>query len=102
MAYLRTVDQSMEAVMDSGQRAELLPEVADGVPARPLNDPAKANPVIDAIAALWVAAGEDNLLRNVPERWAEGVQQFEKLKIAKAGSDPTSFYTNDLLDEATS
>ena len=33
-------------------------------------------------ASLWTAAGEDNLLRNVPERWVDGVTQFEKLKIA--------------------
>jgi NitT/TauT family transport system substrate-binding protein len=102
VAYLRSVDQSMRAVMDPAQRAELLPEVRKDYELPALDDPAKADPVIDAIAALWVAAGEDNLLRNVPERWADGVTQFEKLKIAKAGSDPTSFYTNDLLDEATS
>ena len=102
VAYLRTVDQSMRAVMDPTQRAELLPEVADEFKLDQLKDQAKADPVVDAITDLWLAAGEDNLLRNVPERWAEGVQQFEKLKIAKAGSDPTSFYTNDLLDEATS
>jgi NitT/TauT family transport system substrate-binding protein len=102
VAYLRSVDQSMNAVMDADRRAELLPEIEQDFDLPQLQDPDKANPVIDAITTLWVAAGVENLLRNVPERWAEGVTGFEKLKIAKEGSDPTTFYTNDLLDEATS
>jgi ABC-type nitrate/sulfonate/bicarbonate transport system substrate-binding protein len=102
VAYLRSVDQSMRAVMDPEQLDELIPKVADEFDVPGMDNPETAKPVIAAIASLWTAAGEDNLLRNVPERWVDGVTQFEKLKIAKAGSDPTSFYTNDLLDEATS
>jgi len=101
VAYLRSVDQSMRAVMDPDQVDALIPKVADQFDVPGMDDPTTAKPVIAAIASLWTAAGKDNLLRNVPERWQEGVTQFEKLKIAKAGSDPTSFYTNDLLDEAT-
>jgi NitT/TauT family transport system substrate-binding protein len=102
VAYLRSVDESMRAVMDEEQLDELIPKVASEFDVPGLDDPAAAKPVIAAIAGLWTAAGEENLLRNVPERWEEGVAQFEKLKIAKEGSDPTTFYTNDLLDEATS
>jgi ABC-type nitrate/sulfonate/bicarbonate transport system substrate-binding protein len=101
VAYLRSVDQSMRAVMDPDQVDALIPKVADEFDVPGMDDPTTAKPVIAAIASLWNAAGKENLLRNVPERWEEGVTQFEKLKIAKAGSDPTSFYTNDLLDEAT-
>ena len=101
VAYLRSVDQSMRAVMDPDQVDALIPKVADQFDVPGMDDPTTAKPVIAAIASLWTAAGKDNLLRNVPERWQEGVTQFEKLKIAKAGSVPTSFYTNDLLDEAT-
>ena len=101
VAYLRSVDQSMRAVMDPDQVDALIPKVADEFDVPGMDDPTTAKPVIAAIASLWTAAGNDNLLRNVPERWEEGVTQFEKLKIAKAGSVPTSFYTNDLLDEAT-
>jgi NitT/TauT family transport system substrate-binding protein len=102
VAYLRSVGQSMRAVMDPDQLDELIPKVADAYDVPGMDDPAAAKPVIAAIASLWTAAGEDNLLRNVPDRWEEGVAQFERLKIAKEGSDPTTFYTNDLLDEATS
>ena len=102
VAYLRSVDQSMRAVMDPEQLDALIPKVADQFDVPGMDDPESAKAVVAAIASLWTAAGEENLLRNVPERWEEGVTQFEKLKIAKAGSDPTSFYTNDLLDEATS
>jgi NitT/TauT family transport system substrate-binding protein len=101
VAYLRSVDESMRAVMDEEQLDELIPKIWDQFQVPGLDDPESAKPVIEAISSLWVAAGEENMLRNVPERWEEGVAQFEQLKIAKAGSDPTSFYTNDLLDEAT-
>jgi ABC-type nitrate/sulfonate/bicarbonate transport system substrate-binding protein len=101
VAYLRSVDQSMRAVMDEEQLDELLPKVVAEFDIPGEDDPEAAKPVIEAITTLWTAAGEENLLRNVPERWEEGVAEFEELKIAKAGSDPTSFYTNDLLDEAT-
>jgi NitT/TauT family transport system substrate-binding protein len=100
VAYLRSVDESMRAVMDPQQLDELIAEVAADFDVPGLDDPETAEPVIAAIASLWTAAGDENLLRNVPERWEEGVAQFEQLKIAKEGSDPTTFYTNDLLDEA--
>ena len=51
VAYLRTVHQSMEAVMDPASGPSCCPKVADGVRARPAERPAKAKPVIDAIAA---------------------------------------------------
>jgi NitT/TauT family transport system substrate-binding protein len=102
VAYLRAIDESTRAILDPDQRAQILAEVAKDYDLPQLSDPAKAGAAIEAISVPWLAAGEDNLLRNVPERWAEGVAGFAKLKIAEEGADPTIFYTNDLLDEATS
>ena len=100
--YLRAMHQSVTALLDPTRRTELLPKVRSQFELAQLDDPAKANPVIDALLTGWTAAGEENIMRNVPERWEEGVAGFEKLGVAAAGSDPTSFYTNDLIDEATS
>jgi NitT/TauT family transport system ATP-binding protein len=50
--------------------------------------------VIDALLSLFTAAGEENLLRNVPERWAQGVAEFEKVGVAAPGQRP-----DDLLHE---
>jgi len=100
--YLRAMHQSVTALLDPAQRAELLPKVRAQFDLPQLDDPAKVNPVIDALLSGWTAAGEENLLRNVPERWAEGVAGFEKVGAAAPGSDPTTFYTNELVDEATS
>jgi ABC-type phosphate/phosphonate transport system substrate-binding protein len=100
--YLRAMHQSASALLDPAQRAELLPKVRSQFELLALDDPEKANPVIDALLSIYTAAGKENLFRNVPERWAEGIAGFEAVGAAAPGSDPTSFYTNDLLDEALS
>jgi ABC-type nitrate/sulfonate/bicarbonate transport system substrate-binding protein len=100
--YLRGLRAAMLALRDPATIAELLPRLsADwGSELPQLNDAAKVTPVIEAVAENWFLEGEENLLRHVPENWEEGVAAFERQGIAKAGSDPTSFYTNDLHDEA--
>lgn len=100
--YLRGLRASMLAVRDPDRMAELLPRLAGewGSELPQLSNTAGVMPVIEAVAENWFLEGEENLLRNVPENWEEGVAGFERLGIAKAGSDPTSFYTNDLYEEA--
>jgi ABC-type nitrate/sulfonate/bicarbonate transport system substrate-binding protein len=100
--YLRGLRASMLALRDPAAIEELLPQLsADwGSELPQLNDAAKVTPVIEAVAENWFLEGEDDLLRHIPENWEEGVANFERLGIAKAGSDPTSFYTNDLHEEA--
>lgn len=98
--YLRGLEDAMVAVRDQTRIDALLTEVRKEWDLPQLDQPAEAKPVIKAITDVWVAAGEKNLLRNVPERWASGIAEFERLKVISAGSKPTSFYTNELIDEA--
>ena len=49
---------------------------------------------------LWLAEGKENLLRNVPERWASGVALMRENGLA-GPAEPTIYYTNRFLDEAT-
>lgn len=102
VSYLRGLHETMQAILDEDRLAELIPKVRADWDLPQLDDPATATPVIAAISSAWTAAGEDNLLRNVPERWATGIEGFKKMKIAKPEAQPTDFYTNDLLDEALS
>lgn len=98
--YLRGLHEVMLAVRDEDRLREMLPQIRADWELPQLDEPDAAIPVINAISSLWFAEGEENLLRNVPERWEEGVAGFARLNIAKPDADPTSFYTNDLLDEA--
>lgn len=99
--YLKGLKQSMDIVIDGGDALqELIPAVRKDWDLPQLDDPESATPVIQGVAAMWLAAGRENLLKNVPERWEKGIEGFTKMKIAKEGSKATDFYTNDLIDEA--
>lgn len=102
VGYLRGLHNTMEAILDESRLDELIPLVRADWDLPQLDDPATAKPVIEAISSAWVAAGDDNLLRNVPERWEAGIEGFKKMKIVKPEAQPTDFYTNDLYDEALS
>lgn len=103
VGYLRGLKEALDVVIDGGDDlAALIPKVRKDWDLPQLDDPAAATPVIQGVASMWLAAGRENLLRNVPERWEEGIEGFTKLKIAKEGSKATDFYTNDLIDEALS
>jgi hypothetical protein len=52
------------------------------------------------VTSRWFEDGEENLLRNIPERWEEGVAELIEQGIIPEGTSATDLYTNDLLDEA--
>jgi NitT/TauT family transport system substrate-binding protein len=101
--YLRALHAVKMALNDEAQRRELIPCVADGGWDLPqLEDVDSASDIIAATVTQWFEEGEENLLRNVPELWDEGVGQLIEQGIVPEGTEATEFYTNDLLDEALS
>ena len=98
--YLRGLHGAMAAVLDEDERATLLPKVREQFDLAALDDPKKAGPAIDAISSLWVAAGEDEMLRNVPDRWEQGLDGFQKLGLVKPDVKAETFYTNEFIEEA--
>ena len=98
--YLRGLHAAMEAVLDENERPALLSKIRAEFDLAVLDDQKKSDPAIDAISSLWVAAGEDEMLRNVPERWEEGLEGFQKLGLVKADTKAETFYTNEFIEEA--
>ena len=49
------------------------------------------------IAQLWLSAGKENLLRNVPATWQSGVESLRRVGVADV-KDATTLYTNSFLD----
>lgn len=98
--YLRGLHAAMEAILDETERATLLPKIRQEFDLALLDDAKKSGPAIDAISSLWVAAGEDEMLRNVPERWEEGLEGFQKLGLVKTEAKAEDFYTNEFIEEA--
>jgi NitT/TauT family transport system substrate-binding protein len=77
---------NMDAVMEGLQQFHL----------EELRNPDAARASIDAQSKLWVAEGPENILRNIPAKWAKGWEQMTAAGLVKAG-DPTTAYTNDFL-----
>lgn len=48
----------------------------------------------------WVAKGEENLLRNIPEVWENAVALLDRAGMIDTRPDPASLYTNLPLDRA--
>ncbi|MBU2935207.1 MULTISPECIES: ABC transporter substrate-binding protein [Pacificibacter] len=48
----------------------------------------------------WMAKGEENLLRNIPDVWAGAAEMLHGQGMIGKAVDPTTLYTNALLDEA--
>jgi ABC-type nitrate/sulfonate/bicarbonate transport system substrate-binding protein len=103
VAYIKALHETMLGLNDETQRPELIAAVVadDQWDLPQLQDPATADRIVQSVAAPWFAEGEENLLRNVPENWASGVAELAEQGIVPAGTDPTTLYTNDLLDEAS-
>jgi len=51
------------------------------------------------VEQLWYGQGKENLLRNVPKLWEQGVAELRAVGIADI-QDPTQLYTNRFIDQA--
>ena len=99
--YMRALHAVKTALIDEEQRRELIPCVADGGWDLPqLEDADAAFNIIGSTATTWLEEGEENLLRNVPELWEEGVAELIEQGLVPEGTEATDLYTNDVLDEA--
>jgi NitT/TauT family transport system substrate-binding protein len=102
VAYLKGLHAAMLAINDEAQLTELIPVTRAEWDLPQLDDVEKAKPVIASVASRWFEDGEENLLRNIPERWEAGVAELIELGVVPEGTEATDLYTNDLLDEALS
>jgi NitT/TauT family transport system substrate-binding protein len=98
--YLRGLAAAMRAINDPEQLPDLLPVIREDWDLPQLDDPESVTPIIETIAGMWFSAGDENLLRNQPEVWEEGIATFQRLGIVAEDAQPTDFYTNELWDEA--
>ena len=101
VAYLKGLHAAMVAINDEAQLPDLIAKVqADDWELPQLDDPERAKAIVASVASRWFEDGEENLLRNIPERWEEGVAILVEQGVVPEGTDPEVLYTNELLDEA--
>lgn len=99
LGYVRAQYDAMTLVLDEGPSVETIEAMRGDFDLPALDDPAVAQQALVPIARLWVAAGRENLLRCVPDRWDTGIAELVDIGIAAPGSAATDFYTNELVDQ---
>jgi len=78
----------------------ILEKIGSSHDVRGLDDVAVARQDLATNAKNWVAKGEANLLRNIPEVWADAVPTLHAAGIIGSSPDPETLYTNALLERA--
>lgn len=98
--FLRAVHRSASAILDAEDLAPVMEAIGSQFEIRTLAEPEVAVQDLRANAELWVAHGRENLLRNVPERWAGAVADMRRANIISKDVDPAMLYDNALLEKA--
>ena len=65
-----------------------------------LNDTAIAKASLREYTNVWTAAGEENVLLTVPERWRQGYEELVAAGLAEPGASPEEWFTNELIEQA--
>ncbi len=96
--YLRAIKKAVDFIIADESKDKTLDLLAQfNLPALKNREAARAD--IKANTELWLDAGREQVLRNVPERWQKGRDLFAKSGAVKPGP-ATELYTNDLVNKA--
>jgi ABC-type nitrate/sulfonate/bicarbonate transport system substrate-binding protein len=95
IGFLKGVHEAIDFIVAPGNMDKTLEEIK-GFELQELRDPDAARASIEAQARLWLAAGPQNILHNMPEKWEKGWKEMSDAGLVKAG-DPTTAYTNELV-----
>jgi NitT/TauT family transport system substrate-binding protein len=53
--------------------------------------------VMEKVVGTWVAEGEENVLKTVPETWKQTYEQLIPVELVEPGKDPQKWFTNDFV-----
>jgi NitT/TauT family transport system substrate-binding protein len=95
IGYLKGVREAIGFIVAPGDMDKVMEDLK-GFDLQELRQPDVAKASVEAQAKLWLAAGEPNILRNLPEKWEKGWKEMADAGLVKMG-DPKAAYTNDLV-----
>jgi ABC-type nitrate/sulfonate/bicarbonate transport system substrate-binding protein len=95
--FLRGIRDSL-AELRTGDQLALVKRMAGAYPIVGRDNPGFLVKAMMEEIKLWLAAGEENVLRNVPERWSVMVDAINRTGIAKI-PDAAALYTNAYVDK---
>lgn len=99
--FLRAIDRARKDVEDDATLDTLIPDLRADWDIKVLDTPDLAKSIIKNQAEIWNAAGDDEFLRNVPDRWTKGLAGLAVAGALPANLAPSDFYTNAFVDAAT-
>ena len=98
--FLRAVHGSATAILDAKDLAPIIKAIGGSFELPGLDDMPTAIADLTQNSKTWDAKGRENLLRNVPEQWAEAVKVMSETGMIKKTIDPQALYTNVVRDKA--
>lgn len=100
--FLRATHRSASEIASAENLVPILETIGGSFDVSGLNNMETAQLDLRTNSQNWVAKGEANLLRSVPEVWENAVDLLSSAGMIDTAVDPTTLYTNALLDQALS
>jgi ABC-type nitrate/sulfonate/bicarbonate transport system substrate-binding protein len=100
--FLRGIRDSARELVASdtpAKREAIVKRLGERFPIEGLNSPAAAAKTIEDEEPLWFSEGKENLLRNVPSRWAALIDNMNAAKQLERKIEPTQLYTNRFIED---
>jgi NitT/TauT family transport system substrate-binding protein len=95
--YLAAVDAAIEFMIGDDGFDKTLQIMRKKYSFKALQDAAIAKASLSDYVEGWTSAGKDNILRTVPDKWQRGYEELVRAGQAKAGKDPSQWFTNELI-----
>ncbi len=99
-AFLRATHKAALEISRSDDLEPILKAIGGKHSVNGLDDMELAKVDLATNAQNWVAKGEENLLRNIPEVWENAVALLHSAGMIDTRPDPASLYTNAPLERA--
>jgi ABC-type nitrate/sulfonate/bicarbonate transport system substrate-binding protein len=98
--FLRGVYKAVNALLDAKDLNPILDAIGKEYEIRGIAERETAMEDLRGNMELWTAKGRDNVLRNVPEAWAEAIAVMTQGGFLDKGADATRLYTNAIWERA--
>lgn len=98
--FLRGVNGAITALLDAKDLNPILDALGKEYEIRGIEQRETATEDLRGNMEQWTAKGRENVLRNVPEAWAEAIQVMGQAGFLDKSVDATKLYTNALWQQA--
>jgi NitT/TauT family transport system substrate-binding protein len=98
--FLRGVNKAITALLDAKDLNPILDALGKEYEIRGIEQRETATEDLRGNMEQWTAKGRENVLRNVPEAWAEAIQVMGQAGFLDKSVDATKLYTNALWQQA--